>query len=96
MSIIFPVFLSTTVLAVSAQTDTNSNAREKEITRHFAQTQSIEQQKLKTCTDIWEAKVAADKESRQTNPSKPPLTREDYRKAMANCLSAPPTTSTPR
>lgn len=94
MGIIFPVFLSTTVLAVSAQTNINSDAREKEITRHFAQTQTSEQQKLKACTDKWEAKVTADKESRQTNPNKPPLTREDYRKSMASCLGA--TTGTPR
>lgn len=93
MNIMLPVFLSTTAFLVSAQTNAGWNTRTTDWPRHFAQIQSVDQQKEKFCTDKWQAKVASDKASRLTNPNKPPLTREDFRKDMADCLSNPnPTT----
>ena len=87
MSIIFPICLLTAALVVSWETDAGWNTRTTEMFRHFVQSQSADQQKLKICTDRWEAKVTADKVGRQTN-TKAPLTREDFRKFMADCLSA--------
>jgi hypothetical protein len=91
MSIIFPIFLSAAAVAVSCQIDASWNTRTTEMPRHFVQTQLTDQQKVKMCTDRWEAKVTADKTSRQTDTNKAPLTREDFRKFMADCLSNSPT-----